>query len=352
MDSYWRLKNLVNDFPVSRQGSIYSWTVDQFQTSLGKNCGSMNMHELVKNISSAEETQEGLKRQGPISLPRTLSQKTVAEVWKFTQEDNTTNNGVTKVPDHLQRQQTLGDITLEEFLSRSGAKVNNRNTGLGVQFQPKAMVSDFTNNIVPRSHDSNMHQNVNGSMSTYQPQQCIMSKPNGYSYGGQQIRISNGVTGFIDQTVQAEKRSLVPRVATNPSGAIACSSVNPFPILNKMQKIDGTSSLLSPSPNIFSGSTSTTRGMKIDNAIAADNKIADKKLKRKIKNRESAARSRARKQAKTMELELELGNLKKKYQELLKEQVDMRKMQTEPGMIQQLQGRPERRLRRTKSDIM
>ncbi|XP_010494253.1 PREDICTED: ABSCISIC ACID-INSENSITIVE 5-like protein 8 [Camelina sativa] len=224
MDSYWRLKNLVYDVPVSRQGSIYSWTVDQFQTSLGKNCGSMNMDELVKNISSAEETQEGLKRQGSIR----------------------------------------------------------------------------------------QHQH---------------------------------------QTVQAEKRSLIPRVATNPSGAIACSSVNPFPILNKMQNIDGTSSLLSPSPNIFSGSTSTTRGRKIDNAIAPENKIDDKKLKRKIKNRESAARSRARKQAKTMELELELENLKKKYQELLREQVDMRKMQTEPGMIQ-LQGRPERKLRRTKSDIM
>ncbi|XP_010484882.1 PREDICTED: ABSCISIC ACID-INSENSITIVE 5-like protein 8 [Camelina sativa] len=352
MDSYWRLKSLVNDFPVSRQGSIYSWTVDEFQTSLGKKCGSMNMDELVKNISSAEETQEGLKRQGSISLPRTLSQKPVDEVWKYiTQEDNTKNNGVTKVPDHLQRQQTLGDITLEEFLTRSGAKVNNMNTGLGVQFQPKAMVSDFTNNIVPRCHDSNMHQNVNGSMSTYQPQQCIMCKPNGYSYVGQQIRISNGVTGFIDQTVQAEKKSLVPRVTTNPSGAIACSSVNPYPILNKMQNNDGTSSLLSPSLNIYSGSTSTTRGRKIDNTVAADNKITDKKLKRKIKNRESAARSRARKQAKTMELELELGNLKKKYQELLKEQVDMRKMQTEPGMIQ-LQGRPERKLRRTNSDIM
>ncbi|EOA14452.1 hypothetical protein CARUB_v10027656mg [Capsella rubella] len=356
MDSYWRLKNLVNDLPVtnpsSRQGSsIYSWTVDQFQTSLGKNCGSMNMDELVKNICSAEETQGALQRQGSTSLPRTLSHKTVDEVWKYiTQEEETKNYGVTNIS-HLQRQQTLGEITLEEFLIRSGARINNTsnvsihdssslisgypNTSLDVEFQPNAMV--------PMSHESNLHQNVNVStMSAYQPQQPIMSRPNGYSYG-QQIRSSNGVQG--------NKRSLVPSVAKNPSGTMACSSVKPFPILNKTRKIDGESSLLSSSPYIFSGNTST-RGRKIDiNAITAENKLVDKKLKRKIKNRESAARSRARKQAQTMELEAELEKLKKQYEELLKQQVDLRKMLIEPGMINR-QGEPERKLRRTKSDIM
>lgn len=48
-------------FPLARQGSIYSLTFDEFQTSLGagigKDIGSINMDELLKNIWSAEETQ-------------------------------------------------------------------------------------------------------------------------------------------------------------------------------------------------------------------------------------------------------------------------------------------------------
>ncbi|KAL9812947.1 ABSCISIC ACID-INSENSITIVE 5-like protein 8 [Arabidopsis thaliana] len=351
MDSYWRLKNLVNDLPVStslsRQGSIYSWTVDQFQTSLGIDCGSMNMDELVKHISSAEETQEGSQRQGSTTLPPTLSKQNV----------------VTNIT-HLQGQQTLGEITLEEFFIRAGARGGNTNggsihdssssisgnphTSLGVQIQPKAMVSDFMNNMVPRSHESSLHHNVNGSMSTYQPQQSIMPMPNGYSYG-KQIRFSNGSMGSVNQSLQDTKRSLVPSVATIPSEAITCSPVTPFPTLNGKQKINGESSLLSPSPYISNGSTST-RGGKINSEITAEKQFVDKKLRRKIKNRESAARSRARKQAQTMEVEVELENLKKDYEELLKKHVELRKRQMEPGMIS-LQERPERKLRRTKSDI-
>ncbi|KAL1198687.1 ABSCISIC ACID-INSENSITIVE 5-like protein 8 [Cardamine amara subsp. amara] len=82
MDSNWNLTTLGNGLPdtsLSRQDSIYSWTIDQFQNSLGKDCGSMNMNELVNNISSAQEIQgvvsEGLKKQGSITLPRLLSQK-------------------------------------------------------------------------------------------------------------------------------------------------------------------------------------------------------------------------------------------------------------------------------------
>ncbi|KAG7533016.1 Basic-leucine zipper domain [Arabidopsis thaliana x Arabidopsis arenosa] len=368
MDSYLRLKNLVNDLPVStslsRQGSIYSWTVDQFQTSLGKDCGSMNMDELVKMISSAEETQEGSQRQVSTTLPRTLSQKTVNEVWKYIlEEEHTKNNGgVTNIP-NLQRQQTLGEITLEEFFIRAGERGNNTNggsihdssssisgnpnTSLGVHIQPKAMVTDIMNNMVPRSLESNLHQNVNGLMSTYQPQQSIMSMPNGYSYG-KQIRFTNGFMG-IDQRLQEKKRSLVPSVTTIPSGAITCSPVTPFPTLNGIQKINGESSLLPRSPYISNGSTST-RGGKIHNDITAEKQFVDKKQRRKIKNRESAARSRARKQAQTMELEVEHENLKKAYEELLKQHVEMRKRKIEPGMLN-LQGGPERKLRRTKSDI-
>ncbi|OMO74087.1 hypothetical protein CCACVL1_16966 [Corchorus capsularis] len=50
----------LGNFPLARQSSIYSLTFDELQSTfggLGKDFGSMNMDELLKNISSAEETQ-------------------------------------------------------------------------------------------------------------------------------------------------------------------------------------------------------------------------------------------------------------------------------------------------------
>ncbi|KAJ0547562.1 putative plant bZIP transcription factor [Helianthus annuus] len=87
-------------FHLTRQGSIYSLTFDELQntmgSSIGKDFGSMNMDELLKSIWNAEEVQttgnntangvqeggggdggEVIQRQGSLTLPRTLSQKTV-----------------------------------------------------------------------------------------------------------------------------------------------------------------------------------------------------------------------------------------------------------------------------------
>ncbi|KAE8684363.1 ABSCISIC ACID-INSENSITIVE 5-like protein 7 [Hibiscus syriacus] len=85
------------NYPISRQPSIYSLTFDELQSTMGgigKDFGSMNMDELLKNLWSVEETQTmascsvgteangGLQKQGSLTLPRTLSQKTLDEVWK------------------------------------------------------------------------------------------------------------------------------------------------------------------------------------------------------------------------------------------------------------------------------
>lgn len=98
----------LGNFPLARQSSIYSLTFDELQNTyggLGKDFGSMNMDELLKNISSAEETQAmttasvpgggesgvfggNLQRQGSFTLPRTLSQKTVDEVWRDLLKEN------------------------------------------------------------------------------------------------------------------------------------------------------------------------------------------------------------------------------------------------------------------------
>lgn len=309
MDGYWNFKNdptresdrLMNEAPISaslsRQGSIYSWTVNQFQNSLGRDCGgSMNMDELIKTINSAEKTQgEGLHRQGSIILPRILSQKTIDEVWKYITEEEEEHTG-TNIP-HIQRQQTLGETTLEEFLIRAGMKGDNNNGGyfrdpsssisanpnacLGVGFQQKPM---------QQLQGCNLHRNVNGFTSTYQPQQPIMSS---YGYGPQIGLVSGqanthgirgGFMGIGDQSLQENNISLVPTVAA-------------FPLLDGIRKNNGDSSLISPSQYIFSGSN-IVRGRKRNNVIAMEKRVVDKTQRRKIKNRESAARSRARKEVK------------------------------------------------------
>ncbi|KAJ0587451.1 putative plant bZIP transcription factor [Helianthus annuus] len=127
-------------FHLARQGSIYSLTFDELQntmgSSIGKDFGSMNMDELLKSIWNAEEVQttgnnaangvqEGgggdgggvIQRQGSLTLPRTLSQKTVDEVWKDISKEF---NGFGQ-PNLPQRQQTLGEMTLEEFWSKRGS---------------------------------------------------------------------------------------------------------------------------------------------------------------------------------------------------------------------------------------
>ncbi|KAF8107750.1 hypothetical protein N665_0117s0022 [Sinapis alba] len=386
-----RMSRLPVSTPLSRQGSLSSWTLDQIQNNLGKDCGSMNIEELLMNIYSVEGTQgvvttngvkEGLQRQGSITLPRILSQKTVDEVWKYISEEEHTHNdgGRTNIP-QIQKQPTLGDITLEEFLTRAGAMGNNNscgyiqdpslisgipNTSLSLEFQQKPMVSDVLDsiNIVPsnRIHGSYLHPNANGSTSAYKPrqeqqqhnpfqlQQPNMSKPHGYGYGSHVTYTSGQVNadGIRDSYMETGHQSheennvtLVQSVAPVPGGAISvdtCSQITPFPVLDGIPKINAGSSIVSPFLDTTTGRNSV-RDRNRNSGIAAEKKLVDKSHRRKIKNRESAARSRARKQLQTMELEAEAEKLRKENQELLKKQG---KGITSPS---------RKRLRRTKSDI-
>ncbi|KAL2515999.1 ABSCISIC ACID-INSENSITIVE 5-like protein 4 [Forsythia ovata] len=128
------------NYPLAQQSSVYSLTFDEFQNSLagpGKDFGSMNMEDLLKSIWTAEETQAmasspamgdgmapggNLQRQCSLTLPRTLSQKTVDEVWRDVlketvgAKDGSGGGGL-----NLEvRQPTLGEMTLEDFLGRAG----------------------------------------------------------------------------------------------------------------------------------------------------------------------------------------------------------------------------------------
>ncbi|KAF5789122.1 putative transcription factor bZIP family [Helianthus annuus] len=90
-------------------------------------------------------------------------------------------------------------------------------------------------------------------------------------------------------------------------GVVAVTVGSPAVLLDRMGKNNGDTSSVSPSPYEFTGIVRGRRSGTVE-------KVVERRQRRMIKNRESAARSRARKQAYTMELEAEVVNAGKPNQ--------------------------------------
>ncbi|XP_031391339.1 ABSCISIC ACID-INSENSITIVE 5-like protein 5 isoform X2 [Punica granatum] len=408
--------------PLTRQGSIYSLTFDEFQNSIGgmgKDFGSMNMDELLKSIYSAEENnitmvstnggggQDGtagpggyLQRQGSLTLPRTLSQKTVDEVWKDVSKELSIGKdsmGATGGSAMPQRQQTLGEITLEEFLVRAGvvreeaqlaAKSNMgasffgdlaraaNNPGLGIGFQQQVRgptnlmgIRNSENvNPIQIQSSSNLPLNVNGVRSNHhqQQQQQILPKQSAVPFAhqvppssGSQLGSPGIRTGLVGLADQVMNNNLVQGAAAfqgggmgmvglgagpGPVGVGGGSPANPVSS-DGMGRSNGDTSSVSPVPYMFNGSM---RGRKSGGALE---KVVERRQRRMIKNRESAARSRARKQAYTMELEAEVAKLKEENEELRKKQAEIMEIQKNQVLeMMNMQGGVKKRcLRRTQT---
>ncbi|CAH8329345.1 unnamed protein product [Eruca vesicaria subsp. sativa] len=334
--------------PLTRQNSVFSLTFDEFQNSwggeIGKEFGSMNMDELLKNIWTAEESHSimanninrdlsvgggGLERQGSVTLPRTVSQKRVDDVWKELMKEDDTG-----VP---QRQQTLGEMTLEEFLLKVGVvreepqqqvervdKFNGGFFGLGSD----AGLSSAPNGFGPNQPHGAM---VRPDLLTTQTHPMQLQQPQ------QQIQkhVPKQTTIAFSNTVDFNNRSQLPTqcqevkplilgVQDRPMNnnllqavdfktGVNVAAVSPgskmSPDLTPKSNMDAS---LPPVPYIFG------RGRKTGAVLE---KVIERRQKRMIKNRESAARSRARKQAYTCELEAEVAQLKEMNEELHKKQV-------------------------------
>ncbi|KAI7748473.1 hypothetical protein M8C21_009296 [Ambrosia artemisiifolia] len=321
----------------------------------------------------------GIQRQGSLTLPRTISQKTVDEVWKdISKEFNTFGQ-----PDLPQRQQTLGEMTLEEFLVKAGVVreetqvANNlndnglftnltnsqNNAGFGaIGFQQGASrnavgnVNNNSNQIAFQS--SNLPLNVNGVRST-QNQQLFpkqtnitygapMTVPSSKPLGSPVIR--NGIMGVSDPvmnnnivTSAALQGGVGGMVGLGVPGAVAVTVGSPAVSSDGMGKNGGDTSSVSPSPYEFAGIVRGRRSGTVE-------KVVERRQRRMIKNRESAARSRARKQAYTMELEAEVSKLKEQNQELKRKAEMMEKQQNQViEMMNTQPGAKRRNLRRTLS---
>jgi ABA responsive element binding factor len=230
----------------------------------------MNLDELLRTVfpddmepggatTSQYEPNSGLLRQGSITMPNGLSKKTVDEVWRGIQDEPKRNvqEGVRR---RQERQPTLGEMTLEDFLVKAGVvtegclKNSNDvgNVGLMGRDATAAGAAGLTSGA--QWLDRYQQQITVGGTETHQHVQQIM--PGAYL-----------------------PMQLVPQ---------PLNVVGPGAILESAYS-DG-------SPMVSPISDSQTPGRKRGVSGDGQNKFVERRQKRMIKNRESAARSRARKQ--------------------------------------------------------
>ncbi|XP_024960144.1 ABSCISIC ACID-INSENSITIVE 5-like protein 3 [Cynara cardunculus var. scolymus] len=342
MSSYINFKNcgqMAANSPLTQQSSIYALTLDELQTTLGgggKDFGSMNMDELLKNIWTAEETQS------LTSSSRTLSQKTVDEVWRELHKENGGHGGFGEVGlikeadlQPQQKQPALGEMTLEEFLQKAGVVAEKP------QIQPNGRHwndglfgddgSGFAFGFKNPNQNQRFHQqtvviegknevdNLQGVRSSQPPKPPkLFPKQAAFNFSSSQVnnaQLGNSINGVsvIGKTDHLINTSMVQAKAVG--GHMSRSPPDLFPNSN----LD-----TSPSPPAYGygegGVQEKRRGGPLE-------KVVERRRKRMIKNRESAARSRARKQAYTLELEAEVAKLKELNHELQKKQEEIMESQ-------------------------
>lgn len=287
---------------LNKQNSIFSLTLDEIQCKSGRNFGSMNMDEFLANIWSVEEnqvpsqtSQDGqevpnsedkaitqqqqqqqtppnntLSRQGSFSIPIPLCKKTVDEVWFEIHKDQPppleqepTNNFALYRP---HGQQTLGEMTLEDFLVKAGVvqesstsnrSSQNRTVGTPIQQQQCVNVAAANNNNVACLDTQFGIGTVMGSGYS-NPQHGITN------------HLSGGNNGFGPYQMFGQSNLLVGGEVSNtttPSAIEKCHSLTESGVSKKKRIVNGP-------PEV----------------------VVERRQRRMIKNRESAARSRARKQ--------------------------------------------------------
>nr|AGZ05627.1 abscisic acid-insensitive 5 [Gladiolus hybrid cultivar] len=322
------------DFPLTRQSSIYSLTLDEIQNTVcepGKTFGSMNMDEFLNNIWSVEEAaatggganvnvdinvtaaaddaaahqqQTSLQRQGSLSLPAPLCRKTVDEVWAEIHRDERRSSVANPRGGSRERKATMGEMTLEDFLIKAGV-VREQHVPAPIppppvdeSPSPRSVVQPPPHSAMPLQHNfypspmNGVNANLDGGY------MMAPAAAPGFDYSQQsqqqqqqQQQMTECYGGPVNgNSYQLRLGSPVSPVSSDGFGSGHVENVG-----------------LTGSAETGNGGAKNGRKRSADGGVE---KVVERRQRRMIKNRESAARSRARKQAYTVELEAELNMLK------------------------------------------
>ncbi|XP_057440595.1 protein ABSCISIC ACID-INSENSITIVE 5 [Lotus japonicus] len=359
---------------LGRQTSIYSLTLDEFQHSLceaGKNFGSMNMDEFLSSIWSAEENQQhassnpnqhhlnninnntmlqssthnhrggsnsitkqpSLPRQNSLSIPAPLCRKTVDEVWseihreqqQQKQNQNNNDNNTVQNTDSVPRQPTFGEMTLEDFLVKAGIVREPCNANA-----PAAATS-----VSQQQQHYGVYPNNNPAMATNSF--VIGAGAGGVGNVGNVVAPPYSVAAQGGGAAIGEASGYVANGAKRDNGGYSVPPAAGVCFGGRVGVVNGGAGYGVAPPNMgmvapvspgssdgmgtensggqFGLDMSGLRGRKrlVDGPVE---KVVERRQRRMIKNRESAARSRARKQAYTVELEAELNILREENNQL------------------------------------
>ncbi|PKI53683.1 ABSCISIC ACID-INSENSITIVE 5-like protein 1 [Punica granatum] len=294
--------------PGQQQSSILSLTLNEIQCKSGKSFGSMSMDEFLASIWSVDEgtsasaslsfprndppedshkpaaaTGPGsLLRQASFSIPTLLCNKTVDEVWFEIHKDQQDKQLPGPGPSNLsnrappRRQPTLGEMTLEDFLVKAGVvqepatlpSQSKNLTALAFLKPPPGFMDS-----APSFNPSYGTRNLAGF--------GLISN----SHGSGNNLSGNGITGNY------------PLIFGNNGNR--CAGESSCNVLN--ENCHGLAEAMGLKRRIIEGPPEV---------------VVERRQRRMIKNRESAARSRARKQAYTVELEVELNQLREENERL------------------------------------
>ncbi|KAM0864250.1 hypothetical protein ACQ4PT_044050 [Festuca glaucescens] len=302
---------------LARQGSLYSLTLDEVQNQLTEPLLSMNLDELLKSVFPDGVDPDGgvagqsepplvLHRQGSITMPPELSKKTVDEVWKGILDSLKKKSGEEGGRRRRERQLTLGEMTLEDFLVKAGV---------------------VTEGCLKDSSDFPPNMDAAGSSV--------------FAAGAPSLR----ATAQAQWLQQYQQQALEP---PHPSmaGSFMASQLAPQPLAVAtgaiLESIYSDGQITSPMLSALSDPQTPGRKRGASSGGVPD-KVVERRQKRMIKNRESAARSRARKQAYTNELENKVSHLEEENERLKRQkELDMLTISAPPP-------EPKYRLRRTSS---
>ncbi|KAG2405468.1 ABSCISIC ACID-INSENSITIVE 5-like protein [Vigna angularis] len=298
---------------LARQGSLYNLTLDEVHNqlgNLGKPLGSMNLDELLKGVWTAESgtdayMQQGqvayagssLNPQGSLTLCGDLSKKTIDEVWRDMQQKKS-------VSQERERQPTLGEMTLEDFLVKAGVTTDPFPNDDSAMAMPG----------VDSQHNTSQHAHwLQYQLTSVQEQ----PQQQHHQHQNQQNTMMPGFSGFM--------------AVQQPMPVV----VNPV--------LDAGYSEAMPSSLMGALSDSQSAGRKRAASGNVVEKTVERRQKRMIKNRESAARSRARKQAYTQELEIKVSRLEEENERLRRQNEIEKVLPSAPPPD------PKHQLRRTSS---